>query len=148
MTTTVKMVAHSVGVGNDRAVAALRAVPDPDDEAAAGGNANIVINDPDALDDFEEGATYTVSFAKAAPARGAAASDPVQAARAIPNSTNTRGYKTPASLKVPPPVVPDGVVTSPRPSVVLEPAEAPAPAPAPAPAAPATQAPPAQPAKK
>lgn len=121
---SLKMLAHTVGVSEGRAVAQLRAVAEPDDEEAGGGTATIIVRGDDAAEAFEEGCVYEVSFSKttsgvadaytkAAAARAAAA--------AIPNSTNTRNYKTPPELKVVPPALPDGVVTLPRPTVVLPP---------------------------
>jgi hypothetical protein len=133
---SVNMRATVVGGGEDgRVVAQLVSEPDPFNEDAPSGSASIILRGDDAKDAFEQGAIYSVSISRV---RGAA-DDPnlaaVAAARAIPNSTNTAGFKTPAALKVPPPVVPDGVVTLPRPSVVLEPVpETAAPAVAPAPA--------------
>lgn len=112
------MVAHRVGVGNERAVVELRSVPDHADDTAPGGHASVFINDPDELEAFEEGAEYSVSFSRVSKASDASW-DLVKQAKAIQNSTNTRDFKTPPEQKVPPPIVPDGVVTMPRPSVVL-----------------------------
>lgn len=125
----VKMLARSVGRSDARAVVQLQAVPDPNNEEEAGGTANIIVNDPDALDEFEEGQVYWVTFEKADAADHGpvVASLVAPAAAGIQNSTNTRGYKTPPELKVPPPLVPDGVVTEPRPTVVMPPVEGTAP---------------------
>lgn len=127
----VRMLAHRVGVANGRAVVQLTHVADPNDPAEATGQATITVNDPEDLDAFEEGQVYWLSFEKAnkedAGPRAAAMAS-VREAAAIPNSTNTAGYVTPPELKIPPPAVPDGVVTEPRPAVVMPPVENAAPA--------------------
>lgn len=132
-----KMLAHTVGVSAARSVAQLRAVEDPGDPKVGGGIATIIIRDPDALDTFEEGSVYEVTFRKLSDAEAGVDAQTAAmraAAVAIPNSTNTRNFQTPTHQKVPQPVAPDGVVTLPRPSVVLEPA-APTPTPTPTPPA-------------
>lgn len=123
----VLMFAHSVGTGGDRTVVQLRAVDDPNDENAATGNMQLVIRDPDAQADFEEGQVYSVSFNKAEAPEGssihahAAAAKAAAMAAAIPNASNTPNFRPTAAQRTPPPQVPDGVVTEPRPAVVLEP---------------------------
>jgi len=114
-------VATSVIQGNGRVTVTLAPVPDPDTGAVAGGPITLVL-DEDA--DIEQGAVYSISLSKTrsgARSAHAQAVAAVEAARAIPNATNTRDYVTPAHLKVPPLPVPDGVVTLPRPAVVMEP---------------------------
>lgn len=158
-----RMVARTVGVGNERAVVQLQAVGDPMDPAAPGGSASIYVNDPDELDAFEEGYVYNVTFEKASKQEAGVQAQTMQMAAqaaAIQNSTNTSRFVTSPEQKVAPPVLPDGVVTEPRPSVVLEPLEGTAPPtagvvtgpatnPTPAtPGAPGTPATPATPAKK
>jgi hypothetical protein len=120
----VRMLAQSVGVANGRSVVKLVSVEDPNDDNEATGQATITVNDPDDLDAFEQGQVYWVSFEKAGAEDAgphAAALATVREAALIPNSTNTPNYKTPPELKIPPPPVPDGVVTEPRPSVVMAP---------------------------
>lgn len=120
----IQMVARSVGVGPNRTVVQLRAIEDRLDATAPGGHANIIISDPDEMGDFEEGGVYTVTVTKAKGADAspqALAQQAAAAAAAIPNSTNTARFVTPPEQKVPPPAVPDGVVTEPRPTVIMEP---------------------------
>lgn len=158
----VRMLARSVGTANGRSVVQLTSVADPNDDNEATGQATITVNDADELDAFKEGAVYWLEFSEAnAEDAGphAAALATIRDAAAIPNSTNTPGYVTPPELKVVPQPVPDGVVTEPRPSVVMPPVEGAAPAtagvvsgpaenPTPQSTTPATPATPAKPADK
>lgn len=120
------MIARSVGSGGAITVADLDVVPDYTDELAPGGTAHIVVRDPDELDTLVQGKVYIVTIEEATGAdadagvAGVSAQLAAQVA-AIPNSTNTRNYVTPPELKIPPPAMPDGTVTLPRPSVVLPP---------------------------
>lgn len=120
--TEVRMVARTVGTSDARSVVSLVAVTDPNEPEQATGHATITINDPDALDEFQEGKVYWVTFEEAEGEDAgphAAIAEAHAAARAIPNSTNTPGYVTPPELKAVPPAVPDGVVTAPRSSVPM-----------------------------
>lgn len=121
-----RMIARSVGSGGQIAVTDLEALPDYDDETAPGGTAHIIARHPEDLDLLVQGKVYIVTIEEAsgddadAGVAGQSAELAAQVA-AIPNSTNTVGYKTPRELKVPPPRMPDGTVTLPRPSVVVAP---------------------------
>lgn len=123
---SVRMRVTTVG-GSDnaetkRAVAQFKSEADPSNPDAAGGHATVILSGDDAADHgLEEGAIYEVSFNKVADASADAGAQAIAAARAIPNATNTRHFKTPPELKAVPVPVPDGVVTLPRPSVVMEP---------------------------
>jgi hypothetical protein len=135
------MRAVTVGGSGDRAVVQLRSEADPANEGAPSGHATLVLNGDDAVNHgFEEGGVYEFSYNKVSSAADDAVVASLAAAKAIPNATNTRGYKTPDHLKVEPTPVPDGVVTEPRPSVVLEPVSATPPTAGVASAAPAVEA--------
>lgn len=117
---SIKMRVGVVGGHADRKIVHLTRITDPHDEQVPTGTAVITLHGDDAKEDFAEGDVYSVSFSRVAAAADDPAVSAIAAARAIPNSTNTPGFVTPPELKVPPPAVPDGVVTLPRPSVIME----------------------------
>ena len=133
----VLLLATSVAVSPGRAVVELQALPDPTDDFEPHGNMLLTIpldeGEDEGFDEFVQGEIYAVNFHKSSARKGTALAvhqsnhAAVNAAVRIPNSTNDPNYVTPPEQKLPPPVLPDGVVTEPRPSVVMPPAEGSAP---------------------
>lgn len=122
------MVVRHVANSPTRAVLTLEAAPGAADAGEAHGTATIAVplEEGETYDDVAEGDIVEVTVARSGARRGvfgvhAQGAALVAQARRIPNSTNDPNYKTPPEQKVPPPILPDGVVTEPRPSVVLEP---------------------------
>lgn len=117
---SIKMRVGVVGGHGDRKIVHLTRITDPHNEQMPTGTAVITLHGDDAKEDYAEGDVYSVSLSRVSAAADDPAVSAIEAAKAIQNSTNTAGFKTPPELKVVPPPVPDGAVTLPRPSVVME----------------------------
>lgn len=121
------LVAQSVQANNGRAVVLLTVAPGAAGEDYGHGQlvATIPYDEEDGFDEIEEGEVYNVTLHKSSAPKGSGLETHVASLKVaqvrVANSTNDPNYVTPPEQKVPPIPVPEGTVTLPRPSVVIEP---------------------------